>query len=95
MISEGSMGKKSKGRPRDPTLSDEERRQHRRLRPKQPVPNLHPLVTVSLKLAHNRNGQCVGPGVVTVPQPVAAELLYTEQQQHLQQKRLQDYWSGD
>lgn len=94
MIIEGSTAKKPRGRPRDSTLTDEERRQHRRLRPTQPAPDFHPLVTVTLKLAHNRNGQWVGPGVVAVPSPVAAELLYSEEQQSFQQKRLQDFWPG-
>jgi hypothetical protein len=88
---------RQRGRPRDPTLTDEERRAHRRLRPKQSAQDQQPerLVTVTLKLAHGRNGQWIGPGVVTVPYGLAQELLYSEHEQARQAQKLQDFWRGD
>ena len=86
-----------RGRPRDPTITEAERRAHRRLRPKQTVQPKQPerWVTVTLKLAHGRNGQWIGPGSVTVPYGLAQELLYSESEQARQAERLQNFWRGD
>ena len=88
-----------RGRPRDPTITEAERRAHRRLKPKQTVQpkqtEPEPLVTLTLRLAHNRNGSWIGPGVVMVPQPLAHELRYAEEQQAYQAQKLQDFWKGD
>jgi|SRR5215472_2050552 len=86
-----------RGRPRDPTLTEADRRAHRRLKARQTVQERQSehLVTVTLKLAHGRNGQWIGPGSVTVPYGLAQELLYSEQEQARQAQKLQDFWRGD
>src|SRR5215467_9910359 len=89
--------RRGRGRPRNPNVTDDERRAHRRLKPKQSAqPKQHEcLVTVTLKLAHGRNGQWIGPGSVTVPYGLAQELLYSESEQARQAERLQNFWTGD
>jgi hypothetical protein len=64
------------GRPRNPDLTDEDRRAHRLGRPRPPDPNRP--VAVKLSKAYNINGQMYGPGEVTVPYCLAQELTSTE-----------------
>lgn len=91
---QGAPFKRGPGRPRDPTLTDAERRAHRRFKPKQENREPERQVTITLSLSPTRNGQCFGPGKVTVPYGLAQEMLYAEHHAGRAEEKLQDFWQG-